>query len=247
MVRKPAHLSFAEAATLTIVYLTAYHCLVDLARLEKGERGAESLRNRGIGIAAIRLAQLIGAEVYATAGSETKRHLLRDMGVRRVMTAVRWTSTTTVSSATPMGAASMCGAAELAERQGHCAERQVSVAPFGRFVEIGKTGIYGDTACLYLKRFGDNLSYHAVDVDLADGAEASTGARAVRRGDSAVRGPESFPPPSVQGLRGGRVAGGAHRSGQGPAYGKVVLHGRVAAHRPAPGGAWACGRTGSTW
>lgn len=38
----------------------------------------------GIGHAAISIAKHIGAEIYATAGSEEKRQLVRDMGVARV-------------------------------------------------------------------------------------------------------------------------------------------------------------------
>ena len=40
---------------------------------------------RAVGLAAVQLAQLAGAEVYATAGSEEKREFLRSLNIRHVM------------------------------------------------------------------------------------------------------------------------------------------------------------------
>jgi type I polyketide synthase PikAII len=76
----PAHLSFAEAATLPVAFLTAMYGLADLAGLRAGERLLVHAAAGGVGMAALQLARLRGAEVFATA-SPPKWELLRRMGI----------------------------------------------------------------------------------------------------------------------------------------------------------------------
>lgn len=83
--RKPAHLSFEEAATIPIAFTTAYLSLVKLARLCAGERVLIHAAAGGVGLAAVQVARWAGAEIFATAGSDEKRELLRGLGIRHVM------------------------------------------------------------------------------------------------------------------------------------------------------------------
>ncbi|MBM0279021.1 alcohol dehydrogenase catalytic domain-containing protein [Micromonospora sp. STR1s_6] len=76
----PVGWSFAEAATAPIVFLTAYYGLVDLARIRPGETVLVHAAAGGVGMAAVQLAQLLGAEVYATA-SPAKHAAVRALGV----------------------------------------------------------------------------------------------------------------------------------------------------------------------
>jgi NADPH:quinone reductase-like Zn-dependent oxidoreductase len=82
---KPAGLSFEEAATLPVAYLTAYYALCECARVRPGERVLLHAATGGVGQAALRISQALGLEVLATAGSDAKRDLLRRQGVRCVM------------------------------------------------------------------------------------------------------------------------------------------------------------------
>lgn len=82
--RKPAGMSFAAAAAVPVVYLTASICLQDIAKLQSGQSVLIHAAAGGVGMAAVALAQSIGAEVFATAGSEFKHQLLRARGVRHV-------------------------------------------------------------------------------------------------------------------------------------------------------------------
>jgi hypothetical protein len=66
------------------VYNTSHHALVNLARMRKGERVLIHGGAGGIGHAAISIAKHLGAEIYATAGTDEKRQLVRDMGVEHV-------------------------------------------------------------------------------------------------------------------------------------------------------------------
>ena len=65
-------------------YVTAYYSLVYLARLRKGQRVLIHSAMGGVGQAAIALAKHVGAEIYATAGSEGKREQLHALGARGI-------------------------------------------------------------------------------------------------------------------------------------------------------------------
>ncbi len=76
----PDRWSFAQAASVPTVFLTAYYGLLDLANLKEGEKLLVHAGTGGVGMAAIQLAQHLGAEVFATA-SPTKWDALRALGL----------------------------------------------------------------------------------------------------------------------------------------------------------------------
>ncbi|MEO8152056.1 MAG: SDR family NAD(P)-dependent oxidoreductase [Rhizobacter sp.] len=82
---RPAGLSAEEGASFPIAFLTAEFCLGHLAGMKAGDKVLIHAAAGGVGMAAVRLAQRAGAQVFATAGSEWKRELLRSMGVVHVM------------------------------------------------------------------------------------------------------------------------------------------------------------------
>ena len=67
LVRVPDAWSLAQAASVPVVFLTAYYALVDVARLESGERLLVHAAAGGVGMAAVQLARHRGADLYATA------------------------------------------------------------------------------------------------------------------------------------------------------------------------------------
>ncbi|MCA9266686.1 MAG: polyketide synthase dehydratase domain-containing protein, partial [Planctomycetales bacterium] len=77
---KPKHLSFADAATIPTVFLTANYALRNLANLEHGEKVLIHAGTGGVGQAAIQIAREMGLEIFTTAGSEEKRELCRSLG-----------------------------------------------------------------------------------------------------------------------------------------------------------------------
>ena len=77
--RVPEGWSFARAASVPIAFLTAYYGLMDLAGLKPGERVLVHAGTGGVGMAAVQLAKLLGAEVFVTA-SPSKWGVLRSMG-----------------------------------------------------------------------------------------------------------------------------------------------------------------------
>ncbi|HEV7807386.1 MAG TPA: SDR family NAD(P)-dependent oxidoreductase [Solirubrobacteraceae bacterium] len=80
LVRMPTGWSFEQAASVPVVFLTAYYGLVDLAGLQGGERVLVHAAAGGVGMAAVQLARHLGCEVFATA-SAGKWDAVRALGV----------------------------------------------------------------------------------------------------------------------------------------------------------------------
>ena len=75
----PSGWSYAQAATVPAVFLTAYYALAHVARVRAGERVLVHAAAGGVGMAVVQLAKHWGLDVYATA-STGKWDVLRDMG-----------------------------------------------------------------------------------------------------------------------------------------------------------------------
>lgn len=69
---KPETMSFSEAAAYSAAYLTAYVALVRRARLQSGETLLVHGASGGVGLAAVDVGNLLGANVIATSASESK-------------------------------------------------------------------------------------------------------------------------------------------------------------------------------
>ena len=82
---KPEHLSFEEAATIPICFLTVQLALRRLGQMQPGERVLIHAASGGVGLAAIQIARQVGAEIFATAGSPRKREYLKSLGIEHVM------------------------------------------------------------------------------------------------------------------------------------------------------------------
>jgi NADPH:quinone reductase-like Zn-dependent oxidoreductase len=80
LIRKPESLSFVQAAALPLDMVTAWHMLVARAQIRPGETVLVQAGGSGIGSAAIQIAKLWGATVYATAGTPEKAARVRDLG-----------------------------------------------------------------------------------------------------------------------------------------------------------------------
>lgn len=77
---KPAGLSFEEAASMPLVFLTAWHMLVDLARLQFGESVLVWGAGSGVGSAGIQIAKLCSARVIAVSGAAWKLERAKALG-----------------------------------------------------------------------------------------------------------------------------------------------------------------------
>jgi len=76
----PDWLDFTQAASVPLVFLTAWHMLVGRAGIRPGQTVLVLGGGSGVGIAAIQIAKLFHATVIATAGDETKLEKARALG-----------------------------------------------------------------------------------------------------------------------------------------------------------------------
>ncbi len=136
--RKPAALSFEAAAATPTAFLTAYYGLHELAKLQPGERVLIHSAAGGVGQAAVQLAHAVGAEVYATA-SPGKWHALEAQGVQHIMNSRTLEFAEDIFRATNGEGVQVV----LNSLNGEFIDKSFDVlAQGGRFVEIGKLGIW---------------------------------------------------------------------------------------------------------
>lgn len=156
--RKPERLSFEEAATIPITFMTAHYGLCHLARMSAGDRVLIHAAAGGLGLAAIQLALRAGAEVFATAGSEEKRSYLRSLGIRHIMH-----SRTLDFAAEVMELTGGQGVAiVLNSLTGEYIPRNLSIlGDRGRFVEVGKIGVWDADR---VKQARPDVSYFVLDL-----------------------------------------------------------------------------------
>jgi NADPH:quinone reductase-like Zn-dependent oxidoreductase/NAD(P)-dependent dehydrogenase (short-subunit alcohol dehydrogenase family)/acyl carrier protein len=160
VVPKPARLTWEQAATAPTALLTAHYALARVARLQRGERVLIHAGAGGVGMAAIQWAQRAGAEVFATAGSEEKRALLREAGVRHVFDSRSLSFVEDVRRATDGGGVDVV----LNSLSGEFIPASLALLrDHGRFVEIGKRDCYEDSR-IGLRPFLKNLSFSLVDL-----------------------------------------------------------------------------------
>lgn len=158
---KPQAWSHAEGATVPAVFFTVYYALQHLARLQPGERILIHGAAGGVGLAAIQYAQYVGAEIFATAGSEEKRTLLRMLGVEHIMDSRSLAFADEIMTLTRGEGIDVV----LNSLAGEAIWRNLSILrPFGRFLELGKRDFY-ENSKLGLRPFRNNISYFGIDAD----------------------------------------------------------------------------------
>ncbi|MBO0880471.1 MAG: acyltransferase domain-containing protein, partial [Mycobacterium sp.] len=158
----PRGLTDAHAAAITTAHATAWYSLHDLARIGLGDRVLIHSATGGVGQAAIAIARNAGAEIFATAGSEQRRKLLCDMGIDHVYDSRsiefgEQINRDTDGYGVDIVLNSVTGAAQRTGLE--------LLALGGRFIEIGKRDIYGDSR-MGLFPFRRNLAFYAVDLGL---------------------------------------------------------------------------------
>ncbi|WP_460747897.1 SDR family NAD(P)-dependent oxidoreductase, partial [Micromonospora schwarzwaldensis] len=137
--RVPAGWSFVEAASVPVVFLTAWYALRDLAGLRAGESVLIHSGAGGVGMAAIQIARYLGATVYATA-SPGKWGTLRGLGVAAERIASSRTTEFEQSFAAASGGAGVD--VVLDALAGEFVDASLRLLPRGgRFVEMGKTDV----------------------------------------------------------------------------------------------------------
>ncbi len=164
--RLPDGMDFETGAALPVVYCTAFHSIFQAANLKAGETVLIHAASGGLGQALIQLCQMVGADIFVTVGSADKRALISERfgipeshilssrdgkfegGIKRL----------TDGRGVDVIMNSLAG--EGLRLSWSC------IAPFGRFIELGKRDFFVNTR-LEMAKFAKNVTFAAVDlVDL---------------------------------------------------------------------------------
>lgn len=138
-VHKPPCMSFAEAATIPVTFLTAEYALKHLGGMKKGDRVLIHAVTGGVGMAALQLARRAGAEVFGTAGSPAKRALALELGAHHIA------DSRSLSFAPDVVRDSAGQGVDIVLNSlagDFIPESLRLLRPGGHFIEIGKTGIW---------------------------------------------------------------------------------------------------------
>ena len=154
-------------ATMPVCFVTA-ELAFRLAGLAAGERVLVHAGAGGVGLAAIQLARLAGAEVFATA-SAPKQPYLRSLGVAHVYDSRSTDFGEEILNAT--GGEGVHVVLNSLTGEGFIEAGLSCLAPNGRFVEIGKRGIRSEDA---MSAARPDVTYSILDVDTLKRVDPAT-------------------------------------------------------------------------
>lgn len=165
VVKIPPLVSYEDACAIIIPGMTAWHALVELGRLSPGEKILIHSAAGATGQLAVQVAQMLGAEIFATVGHHDKKELLMNVyGIpedhifysrSNNATFAKGIKRMTDGYGVDVVLNSLMG-------QGLRASWEC-IAPYGRFIEIGKADINAD-ASLPMLPFANNALFAAVDI-----------------------------------------------------------------------------------
>jgi NADPH:quinone reductase-like Zn-dependent oxidoreductase len=163
-VKIPDSVTLADAASMAGTACTAYRSLVDIANLDSSESILIHAGAGATGQMAIQMARHIGAEVFTTVGSERKRdllevayhipasHIFHSRNASFIHAIKRMTNGRGVDVVLNSLSGSLLESAWLE-----------SIAPFGRWVEIGKRDIVENRG-LPMRPFLNNVTFSCLDL-----------------------------------------------------------------------------------
>ncbi|MEL7038651.1 MAG: type I polyketide synthase, partial [Cyanobacteria bacterium J06592_8] len=154
---KPEHLSFEEAATIPANFITAYYALHHLAKISKGDKILIHAAAGGTGMAAVKIAQATGAEVFATA-SPSKWEFLKSLGIKYIMNSRTLKFADEIMQQTNNQGVDIV----FNSLSGEYIPKSLSVLKEnGHFLEIGKREVWSQTQIANVK---PNISYSLIDL-----------------------------------------------------------------------------------
>jgi NADPH:quinone reductase-like Zn-dependent oxidoreductase/acyl carrier protein/SAM-dependent methyltransferase len=157
----PGGMTPTMAATIPVAHFTAWYALTHLARLGPGERVLIHGAAGGVGMAALQIASLIGAQIFATAGSPAKRALLARLGVPHVLDSRSLDFEERILEITDGEGVDVV----LNSISGEALQKSLGLLkPLGRFLELGKVDFYANSP-LRMRLLRNNISFFGIDVD----------------------------------------------------------------------------------
>ena len=158
----PTDMSFTDAATIPLVYLTSMYSLFDIGGLSKGKSVLIHPAAGDVGLSSIQLVQWIGAEIYVTVGTKDKRQFLHENF--KIPNERMFSSRSTDFASEIMAATKGKGIDVIINSlTGELLDESWRIcADGGNMVEIGKKDIV-DRNFLSMEPFDRNCSFRAVN------------------------------------------------------------------------------------
>ncbi|KAF4624751.1 hypothetical protein G7Y89_g13418 [Cudoniella acicularis] len=157
--------TFSAMASVPLVFCTAVYALNHLARLQKGEKVLIQSATGGVGLAAIQIAQNIGAEIFATVGTEEKAQYLFDeyhIPRDRILSSRDMTNLSSLVLATDSKGFDVI----LSSSNGEIMYESLRcIAPMGRFIDVGRVEVQNHGA-MALEIFSKNAMFASFDLSL---------------------------------------------------------------------------------
>ncbi|SPB49960.1 unnamed protein product [Aspergillus niger] len=161
--RIPGGISLEQASAMPCVYATAIYSLLTIGNLNKGQTVLVHSACGGVGLAAIDICRMVGAEIYATVSSEEKiQFLMKNFNLprdrifdSRSVSFRRGVLAATNERGVDLVLNSLAG--ELLHASWDC------VAPMGKMIEIGKRDML-EHGKLEMVHFANNRSFFGVDL-----------------------------------------------------------------------------------
>ena len=162
-VKIPQDMSFDHAASIPVIFCTAYYALIEIARLSKGESVLIHAAAGGVGQAAIMLAKRAGAELYVTVGSSDKKKLMVEyygISEDRIMSSRNTSFHRELMAMTGNRGVDVVlnsTSGDILQQSWQC------LAPLGRFLEIGKRD-FVQNSNLEMNKFLESVTFAGVDL-----------------------------------------------------------------------------------
>lgn len=163
--RLPESVSCVSAASVAVAFSTAHHALVDIAGLEKDQTILIHSASGGVGQAAVKIAQHVGAEIFATVGNDSKRQLLIEQfgipedHILSSMTGVFKKGIQRLTNGKGVDVVLNALSGQLLQDSWAC------IATFGTFIELGKSDAHVKSL-MSMAPFDRNVTFASIDLSL---------------------------------------------------------------------------------
>lgn len=164
-----------DLASLPISYMTALYSLTHLARIQKGETVLIQSVLGALGLATLRIARHLGAEIYVTVGNDAKVEILeREFGITRdrIFSSRELAAPKKIWSATGGKGVDVVVSSASGEQM---QEFWRCLAPLGRFIELGRLDVLNHGK-LPMEVFKRNATFSSFDIALLNRQKPQLGA-----------------------------------------------------------------------
>ncbi|TYQ17735.1 UNVERIFIED_CONTAM: phosphopantetheine binding protein [Acetivibrio alkalicellulosi] len=159
VVKKPSNITMEEGCSFPIVYMTMQKAF-EMARIKKGETVLIQTAAGGTGLISVQFAKNAGAEIFATAGSQSKLDYLRNLGVKHLINYRQEDFAERIMQMTNHRGVDVV----FNTLAGDAIQKGISIlAPGGRYIEIAMTGLKAATQ-VDLSSFVDNQTFYSIDL-----------------------------------------------------------------------------------